>query len=105
MDYLEIIKNILVSLASFFIVVGLLIFYIKIYFNWVKIKQINNNIEKGYDFLDKTNFECEFDWEGDEVEADVVKRDLFISKTEIKKLKRQKEYLMEEISILKIFKK
>ena len=105
MDYLEITKNILVSLASFFIVVGLLIFYIKIYFNWIKIKQINNNIEKGYDFLDKTNFECEFDWEGDEIEADVVKRDLFISKTEIKKLKRQKEYLMEEISILKIFKK
>ncbi len=105
MDYLETTKNILVILVSIFVIIGLLVFYIKIYLNWRKIKNINNNIEKGYDFLDKTNFECEFDWGGDEIEAEVVKRDLVISKNEIKKLKRQKEYLMEEISILKIFKK
>ena len=97
MYYLEIAKNISLSLASTLVIVGLVIFYIKVYLNLRKIQKINEEIEKDYDFLDRTNFECKFDWDGDEIEAEVVKRDLVISKNEIKKLKRQKEYLMEEI--------
>ncbi|MBA3047396.1 hypothetical protein KJ863_03700 [Patescibacteria group bacterium] len=103
---MAIIKNILLSAASTTILIGSAIFYIKIYLNAKEINVINKKIEEGYTRLDENEIndikeihEINIDFNGD-------KRKYKTSlKQEIKKWQREKNYLLEEISIYKIFKK
>ena len=103
MNNLEIIKNIAFSLASLAIFIGSVIFYIKIYFNSNKIRDINIRIESIQTNIDKMDLE--------EMSPLVMDRSLFhaVQKRELEhqvlKLQREKNNLLEEISIYKIFKK
>ena len=106
MNNLEIIKNILLSLVSIVAFVGLMIFYMKIYFNVKKIKIINKEIEKTQTKLDQNEIDnikgvyaIDIDVNGNQQK---YKRKL---EQNTQKLRREKEYLLEEISIFKIFKK
>ncbi|MCK5332323.1 hypothetical protein KAJ41_00470 [Candidatus Parcubacteria bacterium] len=105
MDYTEIINNTI----SFFAIIsflGLLIFYIKILNGSKKIKKLNKEIEVEIEELNNHEIEhlenkgmgyitagCIFE---------IKKQKL---QNSIEKLKRQKEYILEKISIYKIFKK
>jgi len=106
MNNLETIKNILLSLVSMVAFVGLMIFYMKIYFNAKKIKRINKEIEKTQTKLDQNEIDnikgvyaIDLDVNGNQQK---YKRRL---EQNTQKLRREKEYLLEEISIFKIFKK
>ena len=106
MNNLETIKNISLSLVSAVAFAGLIIFYIKIYLNIKEIKNINKKIEEGYAKLDKNEIdnikgmdEMNIDFNGDQ------QRYKTSLKQQIKKWQREKSYLLEEISIYKIFKK
>ena len=106
MNNLEIVKNISLSIVSIVAFVGLIIFYIKIYLNIEEIKNINKKIEEGYAKLDENKInnikgidEINIDFNGDQ------KRHKTSLKLQIKKWQREKNYLLEEISIYKIFKK
>ncbi len=106
MNYLEIIKNISLFLASAIVFIGLLIIYIKVYRNVRKIKKLNEKIEEKYMELDENEInrikglnEIDLDFDGSK---ERYKTSL---KQQIKKWQREKSYLLEEISIYKIFKK
>ena len=103
---LETIKNTMLSLASLVVFIGSIIFYIKIYINAKKIKKINKEIEKKQTELDSMAL--------DDIDCGVYKPLDLSNKGErsrkaleqsIQKFKRRKEYLLEDISIFKIFKK
>ena len=68
MDVLEIIKNILLSLASVFVVIGSIIFYLKIYSNAKKIREKNRRIEEHQEKLSQV----ELDNIGSIVEIDLT---------------------------------
>lgn len=100
---LEIIKNILLSLAAiFFIIVGFIIF-IKIYYVLKQIKNINEKIEQKQIELDNNevnnigSFEIDILGSNQKYERSI--------KQEIRRLREKKRCLLEEISIYKIFKK
>ena len=94
------------SLASVAALIGLMIFYIKIYFNAKKIKGINKEIEKIQTKLDSNEIDNIKGVYG--IDLDVMgyeqkyKRSL---EQCVQKLQREKDCLLEEISIFKIFKK
>lgn len=106
MNNLETVKNIALSLVSVVAFVGLVIFYIKIYLNVKKIKVINKKIEEGYTELDKneiyniTGMNATYT-----VSNGYQERYKTSLKQQIKRRQREKNYLLEEISIYKIFKK
>lgn len=106
MNNLETIKNISLFFVSIIVFVGLIYFYIKIIFNYKKIKEINKKIEETQVNLDLEEInniegfrEIDIDFTGDK-----QKYKKWLEQS-IKKLQREKIYLLEEISIFKIFKK
>ena len=104
-NHLEIIKNISLFFVPVIVSIGLIIFYSKIYFNYKKIKEVNEKIEKAQIELDNNeitqigSFEIDLDITGDRKK---YKRS---QEQNIQRLQRRKNYLLEEISIFKIFKK
>jgi len=103
---LEVIKNISLFLVSIIVFTGLTIFYFKVYINVKKIREINKKIEEAQKNLDQMNIDSirgiyEIIIDPDKNEEKNIKS----LEQHIQKLRRKKEYLLEEISILKIFKK
>ena len=106
MSPFEPIQNILLSLTSVILSTGLVILYIKIYTNSKEIIMINKKIEEKHLRLDQNELDdirgvttIDLDLNG---EKQKNKRSL---RQQISKFQRKKQYLMEEISIFKIFKK
>ena len=105
MSPFEPIQNILLSLTSVILSTGLVILYIKIYTNSKEIIMINKKIEEKHLRLDQNELDdirgvttIDLDLNG---EKQKNKRSL---RQQISKFQRKKQYLMEEISIFKIFK-
>lgn len=106
---LETIKNILLSLASIMALIGLVFFHIKIFFTTRTIKEINKKIEEEQKKVNEYEIDNITGLHG----INKVIVDLFGSEQKdnrkieqyIQKLTREKNNLLEEISILKIFKK
>jgi len=104
---MEVIKNISLSLVSVSILGGSIFFYIKIYFNARKIREINEKIEEKQKELDRVEID---DVRGTDqmcykIDLGNEARDKKRLEQKIDRLKREKNNLLEEISIFKIFKK
>lgn len=104
---LETIRNITVFLASTFVTIGLGVFYFKVYFNFNKIKAKNEIIEKIQSELDQdeiNNIRGTWHMSLEDSDGFMAKKKR-IMEQKIQKLGRERRYLLEEISIFKIFKK
>lgn len=87
---------------------GLLILYFKIWRIAYKIKKINNDIEDNKNELNKKELKTiksDYDFGLDLKDNKKEKQEKRNIEHNIEKLERQKKYLLEEISIYKIFKK
>lgn len=110
MNYInfELLKNIGLLAGATLVSLGLVILYIKIYYFHKKIKKINENIESYQTQLDNLDLELEKDKGNIMVTVDfyntrgISKKEIAIA---IERLKREKQNIFEEISLLKIFKK
>lgn len=106
MDYLEIIKNISIFLFAVTGSLGLLTLYTKIFKSSKDIQQLNKKIENEIKNLDNIEIEnikghlyVDIDFDGrDERKKTKIQH-------KIKKLEREKKYILEQISIYKIFKR
>ena len=105
MNNFETIKNISVFLFSVIVFTGLAIFYIKILSNFKKINIINKEIEEKQAEIDQD----EIDGIKDIYEMVLADREQERNRKrmeqDIRKLMREKNNLLEEISIYKLFKK
>lgn len=101
LENLEIIKNVVFVLLSV-IVLAILIRILFVFF-W-KIRNINSEIETLQQKLDEEEINDIGNFENLDILGDRTRHKKSIEQ-KIKKLKRKKRYLLEEISIYKIFKK
>ena len=102
------IQNILISITSLVMLFGLLILYFNIWQVSKKIKNINKQIENKQQELEKIklkNIKSDYDLNIDLSDNKQEKQNIQEIKNEFEALKRHKQYLLELISIYKIFKK
>lgn len=103
-----IIQNILVSLTSGVILFGLAIFYFKIWRTSKNIERTNVKIEeqqKELESIELENIKSDFNMDIDLSDNKEEKQKIQKMKNAVEKLKREKQYYLELISIYNIFKK
>ena len=105
MNNLEIIKNISLALVSIIIFVGLVILYIKIYLILREIKKLNKKIKAKQIEMDNDLINIDKIGSFDIGISGDKKKYRMSLKQEIQRMQRDKECLLEEISIYNIFKK
>ena len=104
----ETLRDISLFTISIIGVLGLLILYLKIWFISKKIKEINQQIEKYKFELSKKeikNIKSDHDFDIGFSDNKKQKQEKRKIEQHIERLEREKKYLLEEISIYKIFKK
>ncbi len=107
MENLEIIKNMAIIISTMIVSVGLILLYTSIIIAVRKISKVNNEIEKSKDILEKKSV--------DNIKADSEiylrsktkkeNQEIATLNNQILKLEREKEYILEKVSIYKLFKK